>query len=284
MSDSFATASAVVPDGRDGSARTWHADVDPDWSISGRPNGGYLMALAARAALAHLAADRADEGGESDDGVVPLATTGAFAAPSPFGPATVTTDVVRRGRTVSLVRARVASGGTTSLEVLVTAGRPGDGPPTVPGPPPPDVPPREACIRLPRTAPGGMDVPILAVLDQRLDPATLGFGLGKPSGAGELRGWLATVDGTDVDPVGLVMAVDCYPPAVFELPQVEPSWVPTLQLSAFVRAVPAPGPLRVRTVARSVGGGMVDETTDVWDSTGRLVAVGHQLAMVRLRG
>ena len=43
-----------------------------------------------------------------------------------------------------------------------------------------------------------------------------------------------------------------------------------------------PGPLRVRTVARSVGGGAVDETCDVWDSTGRLVAVGHQLAAVRL--
>jgi hypothetical protein len=45
--------------------------------------------------------------------------------------------------------------------------------------------------------------------------------------------------------------------------------------------VPAPGPLRVRTLARSVGAGAVDETCDLWDSTGRLVAVAHQLAAVR---
>ncbi len=50
----------------------------------------------------------------------------------------------------------------------------------------------------------------------------------------------------------------------------------------FVRGVPAPGPLRVRTVARSITGGAMDETCDVWDATGRHVAVAHQLAGVRV--
>jgi hypothetical protein len=34
-------------------------------------------------------------------------------------------------------------------------------------------------------------------------------------------------------------------------------------------------------MARSIGGGAVDESCDVWDATGRLVAVGSQLAAVR---
>jgi hypothetical protein len=45
--------------------------------------------------------------------------------------------------------------------------------------------------------------------------------------------------------------------------------------------VPVPGPLRVRTLARSITGGAMDETCDVWDADGRHVAVAHQLAAVR---
>jgi hypothetical protein len=118
-------------------------------------------------------------------------------------------------------------------------------------------------------------------LDQRLDPATLGFAMGSPSGAGELRGYVTFDDGRDLDPLSLLLVADSLPPATFDLPGLHLGWVPTLQLSVFVRAVPAPGPVVVRHVARSVGAGAVDETTDVWDSTGRLVAVGHQLALVR---
>jgi len=58
--------------------------------------------------------------------------------------------------------------------------------------------------------------------------------------------------------------------------------VPTLHLSAWVRALPGPGPLVVRQRARLVGGGLLDETCDVWDAGGRLVATGHQLAGVRV--
>jgi hypothetical protein len=34
-------------------------------------------------------------------------------------------------------------------------------------------------------------------------------------------------------------------------------------------------------VARSITGGAMDETCDVWDAGGRHVAVAHQLAAVR---
>jgi hypothetical protein len=80
--------------------------------------------------------------------------------------------------------------------------------------------------------------------------------------------------------------------------------VPTLELTVYVRAVPAPGPLRVRQRSRLVGGprpnserpptasrgptarhqcsvGLVDEVCDIWDSRDRLVAQATQLATVR---
>jgi Thioesterase-like superfamily len=77
--------------------------------------------------------------------------------------------------------------------------------------------------------------------------------------------------------------VDSLFPATFT---IKPSgWVPTLELTAYVRALPAPGPLRVRQRARLVeggpGGGLVDEVCDVWDSRDRLVAQATQLASVR---
>jgi hypothetical protein len=45
-----------------------------------------------------------------------------------------------------------------------------------------------------------------------------------------------------------------------------------------MRAVPAPGPLRVATRCRHVGGGWFDEEAEVWDSADRLVAQSRQIA------
>lgn len=270
MTSAFDDATAVTPDGEGCFAVT----IDPQWSIGGRANGGYLLATTARAAMASLA--------PSQEGrpLHPVAATGAFAAAAPFGPAVVRTEVLRQGRSTAVVRARLEAGGQVCLETVLTAGVLDDADPLVPGPSAPDLPDREACVRMPSRAPG-FEIPLMAMLDQRLDPATLGFAMGSPTGAGELRAWVGLADERPVDPLALLLVADSLPPATFDLPGLRMGWVPTLQLSVFVRAVPAPGPVVVRHVARSVGAGAVDETTDVWDSTGRLVAVGHQLALVR---
>jgi hypothetical protein len=58
--------------------------------------------------------------------------------------------------------------------------------------------------------------------------------------------------------------------------------VPTLQLSAYLRAHPVPGPLRVRQYTTRVDRALMDQTCEVWDSDGRLVAHSVQLTGVRL--
>ncbi len=148
------------------------------------------------------------------------------------------------------------------------------------------MPPPEECFRLPSSGPG-FPVPILDELHELADPPTVEWARGKPSGRGEIRAWVSFVDAQEWDPVSLVMAVDCLPPATFDLGHA--GWTPTLSLTALVRAVPAPGPVLVRQVARLITAPVagsrsatVDETCDVWDSTGRLVATGHQLATLRL--
>ena len=270
----FDRATAVTDLGAHGAARRYGATIDPSWSIDGRANGGYVLAIAARAGLL--------EAGEGH--VHPLAVTGAFAAAPPPGPVELAVEALRRGRGTSVLRVRVIAAGEEGspayLEALVTAGRLAPGEPILPGPPPPAMPPEDACPRAPVDA-GPMHVPLLGRISERLDPATAGFAAGRPSGLGELRAWVRFHDGRDPDPLALTCIADCMPPPTFDVPGVRLGWVPTLQYSVFVRAVPSPGPLVVRTVARSVGAGAVDESCDVWDATGRLVAVGHQLAAVR---
>jgi hypothetical protein len=164
------------------------------------------------------------------------------------------------------------------VEGMVTCGHLDPAEPYFDGVPPVELPPEEACPRLPVEGPG-FQVPLMGVLAERLDPATMGWAVGKPSGRGELRGWVRFDDGREPDTLALLTVVDALPPATFDLGVT--GWVPTLELSCHVRAVPAPGALVVRQRARHVAGGRVDEECDVWDSSGRLVATGHQLAGVR---
>ena len=273
---------------RDAAPGTWRADVDPSFSVGGRTNGGYLLAVATRAALAELEA----AGGPHLD---PVAVSGAFVAVAPPGPVDVVVEVLRAGRGSTVARAAVQSADAEPsryLEATITcaklpdsaglADRPHDTVPVV------ELPPEEHCVRLPTQGPG-FDVALMGELSQRLDPACLGWTQGRPSGVGELRGWVRFDDDRPVDPLALVLAADCLPPATFDLGLT--GWVPTMHLSVWLRARPDAGPLRVRQKARVVGmsgedagTGTVDEVCDIWDASGSLVATGHQLAGLRLPG
>jgi hypothetical protein len=138
----------------------------------------------------------------------------------------------------------------------------------------------EASRRIPAVTPSGLPVAIMDQVDLRIEPDSLGFARGVPSGRGELRGWLALSHDEAFDPISLSYAIDAFPPATFD---VEVSgWVPTLELTAYVRALPAPGPVRILHKAHLIDAQRVDEICWVWDCTGRLVAHGTQLAGIRL--
>ena len=270
----FDRATAVTATS-DGHGQRHRVDIDASWTIGGRPHGGYLLATLARAAGAALASV---EGPHPPHPVT--ATAHYLRSPRP-GPAEVHTEVLRRGRGMSQVQARLLRQGTAQVEAAFTLGR------HRPGAEPwwtdldaPELPSMEECVRLAGESPTGMTLPIMEHVDIRLDPATAGFTQGRPSGVAELRGWLAFVDGSAPDPVALLYVADALPPATFELATT--GWVPTLELTVYVRAMPAPGPLVVRHRATLVEANLVDEVCHVWDSRGRLVAQATQLAGVRV--
>ena len=139
----------------------------------------------------------------------------------------------------------------------------------------------EDCIRLTPKIPTGVYVGIMDVLDLRLDPSTVPFAVTPPAPGtlAELRGWTRFADGREPDPLSLLFFVDAIPPATLMIGST--GWVPTLQMSAYVRARPAPGWLGIRMTAGLVADRMVDETCVLWDSRGHMVAQSTQLARLR---
>ena len=236
-------------------------ELDGGWSIGGKPNGGYLLAVLARAGCA--AVDRPH----------PLAVSGHFLRPPDGGPAEIEIDVAKAGRTVSTVRATLTQGGRACLDSLVTAGELSGGPVDYVATPLPQLPPPEKCQGREHTP---FRVELLDHVDVRLDPTTAPFP--DANGVPMIQGWMRFRDGADADEFALPLIVDAMPPTVFHLGRL--GWAPTVELTFLLRGSPAPGWLAFRAEASLVADGWFDETATVWDSTGRLVAQSRQLALL----
>ncbi len=264
------TTFAAVSRIEDLSPGEFTAEVDPGWTIGGKPNGGYLLAMLGRAAVRSSAHQH-----------VLAASAHYLHSPKP-GPVTLTTEVLRTGRSASQVRGRMAQEEKPCVEATFALGTldPDATPYWSDGLPEPVECPQADCLPITGKATGGSGPAIMDQVDLRIQPDDFGFGRGKPSGAGRLRGWLGLPGGEDFDPISLLYAVDSFPPATLDIALT--GWVPTLELTAYVRALPAPGPVRVLHKAQLIEGNRVDEACFVWDSLGRLVAQATQLAGIRL--
>ena len=261
----FAWATAVAAT----EAGAFAGAVRPNWTIGDRANGGFLLAMMGRAATATSPHDH-----------VLAASARYLWSPEP-GPVVITTEVLRAGRSASQVRARMRQGERDCVEALFTIGRLArtTGPQWSAGAPSVRDVAFEQSVRLVPRLPNGAPATIMEQIAVRLDADSNGFVSGEPSGRGEVHGWLSLPEDEPFDPVSLLFAVDAFPPATFDIAFT--GWVPTLELTAYVRALPEPGPLRIQHRAHVIDDGRVDETCLVWDRTGRLVAQATQLALIR---
>lgn len=256
----FSEATRVQPAG-DG----FEAELDPLWTVGGKPNGGYLLAILARAAVEAVGAQPH-----------PLSASAVYLSPPDPGPVAVTVEVLRTGRSASQVRARMSQKDRACVEALFTLGTlDGAGEPRWADAGAPPVAAEDTLLPTPSEAPGtGLRIDMLDQFEQRIDWQAVG------DPPGELRGWLRLPDGAAWDPVSLLFAADAFPPATFTLGSN--GWTPTLELTVYVRAVPAPGPLRVRQRARLLTESLVDQVCEIWDSGDRVVAQATQLAAYRM--
>ena len=262
---------AVTPTG----PGEYAAHLDGGWVVGGGINGGYLLAVVGNAIRTHLT-----ESGQPD----PVSLSAYYLTPSVEGPVVVRVRTLRAGgrratAAASLVQ-QVDGAEVERITVLATyadsAGVPDDRQRQLA---PPEIPPVEDCLDPVTSAPDPAQVPpLMRRLGSRFDPAYAGWALGKPSGNGVIQGWFRLADDRPIDALALLLAVDSLPPATFDLGL--PGWAPTIELTAHVRAIPAPGWLLVRHETRTVAGGYFEEDCGVWDVEGRLVAQSRQLALL----
>lgn len=237
------------------------------WDIAGVPNGGYVLAAAVRAMLAST--NKAD----------PITVTAHYLRPATPGPADITIDLAREGRTLSTLSASLRQGKGDVIRALGSfadlAAMEG---PTLVSQAPPVLAPVEECVAVRPQEGAAFPPPFAARVDARIDPRAAGYLQGSPSGRAEIAGWLRLACGTAPDVVTLVLLADALAPPTFNA-GIGPAWTPTVELTVHVRARPAPGWIAAAFRSRFVMGGLLESDGELWDSEGRLVALTRQLAL-----
>lgn len=262
---SYHDATAIYPGG-DG---RWTGALAEGWDIVGRTNGGYMLAILSRASSGAA-------GGRD-----PVTITGHFTAAGFAGPISIETEVVRSGRTLSVVRSRLTQNDRTVLEALGTfaeqRGEPAevllsDATPTA-------LPRPETIDRVLPSADAPFPPPFMDHVDMRPSPRSAEVFSTGAFGTPALEGWLGLPDGQDLDVHALILAADAYPPTAFAsgLPI---GWTPTIELTVHVRNPRPTGWIQCEFTSRFISGGYIEEDGLLFDEEGSLLAQSRQLAMV----
>jgi len=257
----FARATEVaLHDGR------YEGEIHPRWDIAGNANGGYLMAIAARALL--------DMTGRHD----PVTVTAHFLSPGRPGRVSIVTHEVKSGRRFATATATLSSEDRPLLTLLGTFGdlRETSAPLRIDGTPP-DLPPVDDCI--PVIATETFPPPFMGQVELRLHPDQDLSPRARSIGKSEISGWFRLRDDEEITSTALLCALDAFPPTIFNT-DLPVAWTPTIELTAHVRARPVPGWLRCRFTTRFITAGMLEEDGEIWDESGTLVAQSRQLALV----
>ena len=271
MTTTFEAATSVVARDQAASGRG-HYDVElaHEYSIMGsKPNGGYMLACLGRAAL-----HAARKAGATHDHVI--SASAQFLSSPDLGPAQIVTEVDRVGRTASQVSAVIGVDGVKGVRAQFTLGTLHEGSTPFWGDIAPcPFPALEDLAPSPMAGERGVTL--------QFDPDA-GFQMTPDGptavGGGEFRAYLRNETDDVFDTVGLLYASDVMPPATFGV--VTTGWVPTLAITVYNRAVPAPGPLRLRFRVNVIHDGFADEICEAWDSEDRLVMQSTQLTAIRI--
>lgn len=263
----FTDAMALTPAG-DG---VYDGELNEHWTIGPKVHGGAMLALCANAARTELGTS-----------AQPLAVSGNFLwAPDP-GPMQVVTTVRKRGRRIGLVDVELRQGDRTAVTVSVTLGEPEHHVPPLlsfnpvvplmtPEPPPGLEPigpghPMEHVVHLAH----GCDIrPALHTMGPRTD-----------GGPPVFEYWVRP-KGVAPDALFALLCGDVSAPVTFAVERT--GWAPTVQLTAYLRALPADGWLRVMCTSVQIGQDWFDEDHIVVDCEGRIIVQTRQLAMVPAR-
>lgn len=233
----------------------------------GSPFGGLMAALAAKAARETLGI------------TAPLRTVATqFLIGARFEPLTITSELLRGGRSAAYASVRAGQGDRLAMSGLITFGQPGDGPEL-----------RAASI----TPPPLLEQP-LTPMDPQFGPHFIrhvehrfvgGIQLFGKNETDRMGVWMRTVDGKPLDEARLAFLLDATFPVYWTMLPPPPAVSATADLRYdFFGPVPedaAPdGWTYFEFVSRDSHGGWTVEDATAWAQDGRPLAVGRQLRKV----
>lgn len=238
------------------------------WAQGRTAFGGFVVGVALKAILTQLPADRS---------LRTLNTT--FVAPVRVGEAQVQVQVLRQGKSLTHVEARVLQGDQVCTVILGSFGSDHDNFIPIETPHAPEVPAPETLE----------DMPFLEGIvpnflqNVRIRWANEGFPF---SGAKEAKcfGWCRVVDDQPLQLPGLVALLDAWPPPVIAkatspVPASSVSWILNLFLEVPPEGFSTERWWLYRSESIVTKGGYVDCAAHIWDDNGRLIALSRQLAV-----
>lgn len=242
--------------------------ISDRWSVNGNPNGGYIMAIAA-AAMMQTAEKKS----------TPIVTANYLSRCVP-GPAEVQVSSMGRSNQFHRLEARLFQEGKEKVRLFGTFADAGnectleryetDAP---------VVAPHDDCVAMP-PMPG---YTLYHNLDVRLDPRCAGWAQGNLTDKSEHIGWISFKDGRALDLSSLFLIIDSFPPPAFAT-QGLTAWVPTIELSVNIRNLPQGNRLKCALRTRFITCGLLEEDGELWDESGKLVAISRQIAQYRKLG
>jgi acyl-coenzyme A thioesterase PaaI-like protein len=267
----FSDAMALREVERDGPRAVYEAELNTHWTIGGQKlHGGVMMALCAAAA-------RRAHGGPMQ----PIAVSASYlAAPEP-GKLRVHTYVRKPGRRVSVIDVELMGGERTAVHAVITLSEPEHHvPPLLSVNPVVGLMAPEPPAGVEPIGPGhpshgtvgyaeGCDIrPLMASVPTE----------GMPEGKAPVVQIWARPKHEAPDVLFALMCGDISMPVAFAVGRT--GWAPTVQLTAYLRGLPADGWLRVICTTTQIGQDWFDEDHTVVDCEGRIVVQTRQLAMV----
>lgn len=262
----FSDAMALRPLG----GGAYAGELNKIWTIGPKLHGGAMLSLCAGAA-------REASGGLGQ----PISVSANYlSAPSP-GEMRLETFVRKQGRRISVVDVELIGDERVALHAVVTLGEPEHlAPPLLSANPVVSLMSPEPPLDVEPIGPGhpmygtvnyweGVDVrPLMSSVPDGPSPD------GKPP---VIQIW-ARPHGMAPDILFALMCGDVSMPVAFAVGRR--SWAPTVQLTAYLRGLPADGWLRVMATTTQIGQDWFDEDHIVVDSVGRIIVQTRQLALV----
>ena len=252
--------------------KLWTARIAEGWDIVGNTNGGYLLAMLARALK------------EATGRRHPITITGHFLSPAKPGTVEIHTQVLKVGKGIVTGSATMFAQGRPLVTALGSFGNhDSSGEVLYAKGAPPELPPPAESVRVQRSPDQDptdlLPPPFANQVDLRLHPEDAGFAFGRPSGKPRFRAWFQLPKDEAIGSGALILAADSLPPTTFNsgLPL---AWTPTVELTVHERAIPEPGWLKLDFETRFISNGRLEVDGLIWDSTDRLVAQSRQLALV----